>query len=191
MFRWGCWPLLSPGLRYWEKASPISITLPVTTVQWPPHNWKEMTGAQCLFAMQTMAAMVSLGNQAVGNFTTASPFSLAAGFNFLALLGGGTTQDRDRFARLQHWVHGVLKSSQQISGQQGAIEELLDILGSGRQCGPPARNELLQQVEDAKVPLLPYFKGQTFESSVKQYDPLRPTSSSQEENLHSINAHIS
>ena len=174
VLRWGCWPLLSPGLRDWEKATPISITLPVTAVQWPPRNWKEMTGAQRLFAMQTVAAMVSLGDQTAGDFTTASPSSLAEGFNFLALPGGGTTQDRDRFARLQHEVHGVLKSSQQISSQQGEREELLDILGGGRQRGPPARNELLQQVEDAQVPLLPYYKGQTFQSGVEQYDPSRP-----------------
>ena len=120
VLRWGCWPLLSPGLRDWEKATPISITLPVTTIQRPPRNWKEMTGAQRLFAMQTVAAMVSLGDQAAGDFTTASSSSLAEGFNFLALPGGGTTQDRDRFTRLQHEVHGVLKSSQQISSQQGA-----------------------------------------------------------------------
>ena len=137
VLRWGCWPLLSPGFRDWE-ASPISITLPVTTVQWPPCNWK-MTVAQRLFAMQTM---VLLGDQTAGNFTTASPSLLAEGFNFLALPGGGTTQDRDRFARLQHKVHGVLKLSQQISSQQGMREELSDILGGSRQRRPPTRNEL-------------------------------------------------
>ena len=81
---------------------------------------------------------------------------------------------RDRFAKLQQKVHGVLKSSQQVSGQQEVREELLDILGGSRQHGPPTRNELLQQVEDVDVPLLPYFKGQTFESSVEPYDPSWP-----------------
>ena len=174
ILKWGCWPILSPGCRDWDNTTPVQLPLPVTSIEWPPRNWKEMTGPQRLFALQAVSAMFSVGDQNPGCFPTAPPAALAEEYNFLALPGGGLTRCEDPFTKLTHNLRGALKSSQLTSPQGEVHTGMLDILATGRQRGPPARNDIIQRVNEAGVPLLPYVKGQGFESDIEAYDPAHP-----------------
>ena len=171
ILKWGCWPILSPGCRDWENTTPVQLPLPVTSIEWPPRNWKEMTWPQRLFALQAVSAMFSVGDQNSGCFLTAPPAALAEEYNFLALPGGGLTRCEDPFTKLTHNLRGALKSSQLTSPQGEVHTGMLDILATGRQHGPPARNDIIQRVNEAGVPLLPYVKGQGFESDIEACDP--------------------
>ena len=118
--------------------------------------------------------MFSVRDQNPGCFSTAPPAALAEEYNFLALPGGGLTRCEDPFTKLTHNIRGALKSSQ-LTFPQGEVHTgMLDILATGRQRGPPARNDIIQRVNEAGVPLLPYVKGQGFESDIEAYDPANP-----------------
>ena len=167
----GCWPLLSPGRRDWSEAS-MQIALPVNSITWPPRNWRQMDKEQLAFATQVVAAMVATGDEEPGNFPLTSPSNLLEDYNMLALPGTGTRNGQDHMALARRQLHSALRHT--LTPRHREVHAgMVNLLRAGATAGPPARNELLRQVNLQNVPLLPYTKGQVQEPG-PEYSPSRP-----------------
>ena len=167
---WGSWPLLCPGSRDWTMRS-TSIQLPAVSLRWPPANWHEMTPGQRSFALQTVAAMVSLQDERPGCFPMRSTAALLEDYSFLAF-PGTASQSQGPLSGARRAIHGALRDT--FTRHLSDHADMMLMLSASRSLGPPTRSVLLMQVNEEEVPLLPYFRHQELE--VPGYDPCKPAS---------------
>ena len=158
---WGSWPLLCPGRRNWTMRS--------TSIQLPAVSWHEMTPGQRSFALQAVAAMVSLQDERLGCFPMCSPAALLEDYSFLAL-PGTASQSQGLLSGVRRAIHGALRDT--FSRNPSDHADMMSMLSASHSLGPPARSALLTQVNEDEVPLLPYFRHQELE--VPGYDPCKP-----------------
>ena len=162
LLRTGSWPSLCPGRRDWASAS-ITIPLPIQEVTWPPKNWQRMTAAQRRATWQSMAVILSLGDEPTGHFPACDPTIVMDNYSFLALPGSGSTPPAttpaDRaMTELRVATHHSLKYALEDSRDQRHLRSLTQGLRAGIGKGPVGRRRVLDQVNAAAVPLRPLRK---------------------------------
>ena len=172
VLRWGSWPLMCPGRRDWEAGPSIDIP-PPSSIEWPPRNWSSLPPAQRRFAVQAVAAILSLQDQPTGHFPTATPNALAEDYSMLMLPKSGQEAPSGHLSAARYSIHSLLRHTQ--GPQDKAVHDgILQLLRPTPDAGLPSRQRVLKQVDAAGVPVLPYYRKKAQSTNVAEYDPTRP-----------------
>ena len=168
VLKWGAWPLLCPGRRDWAAGPSLDLQLLISSICWPPSNWRAMSPNQRRFVLQAVAGVMALGDSKEGEFPIQPPEQLAEDYNMLALPGTGSS-GKGHLSQLRLAAHTSLKHSAAAAPE--VHEGLLVLLRPGKNQGPKARNKVLAAVNEAQVPLLPYHRPS---HHLKAYDSTKP-----------------
>ena len=159
LLKTGSWPSLCPGRRDWTQGT-VSIPLPIQKITWPPRNWLSMTQQQRQGAWQAVATMLSLADEAEGNFPDCDPAVLMDNYSFLALPGSGpsptATTPADRaMTELRASNHRAVKYALDDTRDQRHLQSLTRGLSAGVNQGPMGPRQVLSLIDAAAIPLRP------------------------------------
>ena len=119
-----------------------------------------MTQQQRQGAWQAMATMLSLADEAEGNFPDCDPAVLMDNYSFLALPGSGpsptATTPADRaMTELRASNHRAVEYALEDTRDQRHLQSLTRGLSSGVNQGPMGRRQVLSLIDAAAIPLRP------------------------------------